>query len=100
MAALFPKASQALAQGVNSLPTSLVGDTLPPRYRALGMAGYRLVADTAVLTGPIVIGLALDHVGYGGALGAILTITALCAAVAVFALRHGTPLRERPHVVS
>jgi predicted MFS family arabinose efflux permease len=92
--------SQALAQGVNSLPPSLVGDTLPPSYRALGMAGYRLVADAAVLSGPLVIGVALDHLGYGGALGAILTTTAVCTAVATVALRHGTPLRERPRAVS
>jgi len=36
---------QALAAAVNALPLSLVGDALPPGYRGLGMAGYRLVAE-------------------------------------------------------
>src|SRR5581483_11755966 len=79
---------QALAAAVNSLPLSLVGDALPAAYRGLGMAGYRLVADVAILAGPLTAGLALDHLGVQGAWGVIWGTTALCATLAFLAARR------------
>ena len=43
---------QGLAAFVNPLPTSLLGDTLPPRQRARGIAVYRAVCDMAILSAP------------------------------------------------
>jgi MFS family permease len=74
---------QAASAGVNGLAPSLVGDALPPAYRGLGMAGYRMVADFAILAGPLAAGVALDHVGVHGAWVVICGNTALCAAVAL-----------------
>ena len=74
---------QALAAAVNALPLSLVGDALPPGYRSLGMAGYRLVADVAILAGPLAAGVALDYFGARGAWAALWGGTALCAALAL-----------------
>jgi MFS transporter, DHA1 family, multidrug resistance protein len=79
---------QALAAAVNALPLSLVGDALPAAYRGLGMAGYRLVADVAILAGPLAAGLALDHLGVQGAWGVIWSTTALCAAGAFLVARR------------
>jgi MFS family permease len=79
---------QALAAAVNALPLSLVGDALPAAYRGLGMAGYRLVADVAILAGPLAAGLALDYLGVHGAWGVIWGATALCAALAFLVARR------------
>jgi MFS family permease len=73
---------QSLSAGVNALPLSLVGDALPAAYRGLGMAGYRLVADVAILVGPLAASLALDHLGVQGAWAVIWGTTTLCAALA------------------
>jgi DHA1 family multidrug resistance protein-like MFS transporter len=79
---------QALAAAVNALPLSLVGDALPPGYRGLGMAGYRLVADVAILAGPLAAGVALDYFGVRGAWAVIWGGTALCAALALLVARR------------
>jgi predicted MFS family arabinose efflux permease len=79
---------QALAAAVNALPLSLVGDALPAGYRGLGMAGYRLVADVAILAGPLAAGIALDHFGVHGAWAVIWGGTALCAALALVVARR------------
>lgn len=79
---------QALAAAVNGLPLSLVGDALPAGYRGLGMAGYRLVADVAILAGPLAAGLALDYLGVQGAWGIIWGTTVLCGALALLVARR------------
>ena len=43
---------QGAAAFVNPIPTSLLGDALPPRQRARGIAVYRAVCDVAILSAP------------------------------------------------
>ena len=88
----------AIGAAPNPLPASLVGDALPAAYRGLGMATYRLIADSGILLGPLLAGLMLDHVGYGGALGLMWGTTAACLAVTVVAARgrKGDPSPRPP----
>ncbi len=55
---------QGLAAFVNPLPASLLGDALPVRLRARGIAVYRAVCDLALLTAPAVLGLTLQLGGF------------------------------------
>jgi MFS family permease len=80
---------QVVGSAGYALPTSLVGDALPPIYRALGMAGYRVVADVAAVVGPLVAGLALDYLGARGPLFVVLAVTALCVLLSVASLGAG-----------
>jgi MFS family permease len=61
----------ALVQGVacfaNPLPTIVMGDALTPRLRARGIAVYRAVCDTAILSAPASMGLAIQAAGFGAA---------------------------------
>jgi MFS family permease len=86
----FVVTAQGLAYFMNSFPTSLVGDSLPPHLRSIGVAGYRLVVDAAVLLAPIIVGAASDWGGFDAA--KILTI-GLTAAVrrGVVATTRRTP---------
>ncbi len=84
---------QSIGFTLNALPASLVGDALPRAYGSLGIAGYRLVADTAILAAPLVMGVALDYTGYHFPVVLLLAETALCATVALVALRRGQPTR-------
>jgi predicted MFS family arabinose efflux permease len=77
----------AIGAAPNPLPGSLIGDALPAAYRGLGMATYRLIADSGILLGPLLAGLMLDHVGYGGALALMWVTTAACLVVTVVAAR-------------
>ena len=60
---------------INALPPSLVGDSLPPDARARGIVLYRLVADSAWLVSPIVMGVALERGGFDAAKLAVLAPT-------------------------
>jgi MFS family permease len=73
---------------VNGLALSLVGDALPAGYRGLGMAGYRLVADLAILAGPLAAGLALDYLGVRGAWAVMWGTTLACGTLALLAARR------------
>jgi MFS family permease len=84
---------QAVGFTLNALPASLVGDALPRAYGGLGIAGYRLVADAAILAAPLVMGVALDYTGYSFPVVLLLAVTTLCAVVAMIALRRGQPTR-------
>jgi MFS transporter, DHA1 family, multidrug resistance protein len=79
---------QALGAAVNGLALSLVGDALPAGYRGLGMAGYRLVADLAILAGPLAAGLALDYLGVRGAWAVMWGTTLACGTLALLAARR------------
>ena len=81
----------AIGAAANPLPASLVGDALPAAYRGLGMSSFRLVADSAILLGPLATGLALDHAGYPGAVALMWITTAICLVLAVLALRGLKP---------
>jgi hypothetical protein len=82
---------QAVSFLLNALPPSLVGEALPRAYGGLGIAGYRLVADSAILTAPLVMGVTLDYTGYTFPVLLLLAETLLGAAVATVALRRGLP---------
>jgi DHA1 family multidrug resistance protein-like MFS transporter len=58
---------QGAAAFVNPLPASLLGDALPARQRAHGIAVYRAVGDMAILTAPAVLGLTLELGGFPAA---------------------------------
>ena len=58
---------QGAAAFVNPIPTSLLGDALPPRQRARGIAVYRAVCDVAILSAPAVLGLTLQLGGFAAA---------------------------------
>ena len=77
---------QGLAAFVNPLPASLLGDSLPPRLRARGIAVYRAVCDVALLTAPAVLGLTLE---LGGFAAAELATAAATLAVLVVILTSG-----------
>jgi MFS family permease len=70
---------------VNFLPVALIGDAVPANLRARGIAGYRLLADSGVLLGPLAIGIALDAGGYPLA-QAIPPLACVVALVAVWVL--------------
>jgi MFS family permease len=77
---------QGLAAFINPLPASLLGDALPPRMRARGIAVYRAVCDVALLTAPAVLGLTLE---LGGFAAAEFVTAALTLAVLVTILARG-----------
>jgi len=60
-----------LLQGVaafgNPLPASVLGDAVPARQRARGIAVYRAVCDVALLIAPAVLGLTLQLGGFAAA---------------------------------
>jgi MFS family permease len=58
---------QGVACFVNPLPTIVMGDALPPRSRPTGIAVYRAVCDTAILSAPASMGLAIQMSGFGAA---------------------------------
>jgi MFS family permease len=58
---------QGVASFVNPLPTIVMGDALSPRLRARGIAVYRAVCDTAILSAPASMGLAIQAAGFGAA---------------------------------
>jgi MFS family permease len=74
---------QGLAAFVNPLPASLLGDALPARLRARGIAIYRAVCDAALLSAPAVLGLTLQ---LGGFAAAELVTAAVTLAVLVVVL--------------
>ena len=75
---------------MNPLPVSLVGDQLPARLRADGVAAYRLVGDVGVLLAPTAIGFALDSGGFTAAelLPPLASGLAFLAALAVLRVRR------------
>src|SRR5207248_11207999 len=58
---------QGVACFVNPLPTIVMGDALAPRVRPTGIAVYRAVCDTAILSAPASMGLAIQTAGFGAA---------------------------------
>ncbi len=68
---------QGLAFFMNSFPTSLLGDALPPELRSIGVAGYRLMTDAAVLAAPLVVGAASDWRGFDAAKTLTVAVTLL-----------------------
>ena len=76
---------QGLAAFLNPLPASLLGDALPPRLRARGIAVYRAVCDVALLTAPAVLGLTLELGGFAAAefVTAALTLAVLVTILAL-----------------
>jgi MFS family permease len=80
---------QGLAAFVNPLPASLLGDALPPRLRARGIAVYRAVCDAALLSAPAVLGLTLQLGGFAAAELATAAVT-LAVLIAILILRRQT----------
>jgi MFS family permease len=72
---------QGVTFAVFPLPTTLMGDALPPRLRARGIAVYRATADVAILTAPAACGIALELGGFVAA--EVLTIAVNAAALAL-----------------
>ena len=67
---------------VNSYPPSLVGDALSGPARAQGIVAYRMIADVALLTAPMVVGVLLEIVGFDATrLAVILPTIAVLAAI-------------------
>jgi hypothetical protein len=58
---------QGVAAFVNPIPTGLLGDALPARQRARGIAVYRAVCDAALLSAPAVLGVTLQLGGFAAA---------------------------------
>ena len=86
-------AAIALLQGVsffvNPLPPGLLGDALPPRARAQGVAAYRAVSDLAVLSAPAAMGVALQLGGFPAAeFTSVLVIAVALIAVTLLAARR------------
>ncbi len=76
--------AQGAAYFMNSFPTSLVGDALPTHLRTIGVAGYRLVVDAAVLLAPLAVGGMSDWAGFDAAKALTVGVTiAILAAVLV-----------------
>ncbi len=86
-------AAQGLGYFMNSFSTSLVGDALPPHLRSIGIAGYRLVVDAAVLLAPVVVGAIADWRGFDAAKALTLAVTIVVLAVVWIAARA-----KEPHV--
>jgi MFS transporter, DHA1 family, multidrug resistance protein len=86
---------QGVAAFVNPLPASLLGDALPPRQRARGIAVYRAVCDAALLLAPAVLGLTLQLGGFAAAelTTAVTTLGVLIAIVAIGQSAH-RPVRQ------
>jgi MFS transporter, DHA1 family, multidrug resistance protein len=72
---------------ISAFPTSLVGDALPPHLRSIGITGYRLTVDGALLLAPLLVGVLADWHGFGAALTAILC-TSSAALLATWLLLH------------
>jgi len=83
---------QGVAAFVNPLPASLLGDALPARQRARGIAVYRAVCDVALLLAPAVLGLTLQ---LGGFALAELTTAVITLAVLVVIVAIGRSARSR-----
>jgi MFS family permease len=78
---------QGVAFLVYPIPTTLMGDALPPRLRPRGIAVYRAVADVAILIAPAVCGIALQVGGFAAAQA--LTVIVCAAAIAVIVFTRG-----------
>jgi len=78
---------QGAAAFVNPLPTSLLGDALPARQRARGIAVYRAVCDVAILSAPAVLGLTLQLGGFAAA-EFVTASTTLGVLVVIWLLGH------------
>jgi MFS family permease len=76
---------QGAASFVNPLPASLLGDSLPARQRARGIAVFRAVCDAALLSAPAVLGLALQFGGFAAAEWVTASIT-LAAIIVIWAV--------------
>jgi MFS family permease len=85
---------QGVAFLVYPVPTTLMGDALPPRLRARGIAVYRAVADVAILSAPAACGIALQFGGFVAAEVLTIAVSAVSLVVLVFAGR-GSLLRQR-----
>ncbi|HET6320219.1 MAG TPA: MFS transporter [Chloroflexota bacterium] len=76
---------QGVAQFVNPIPTTVMGDALPPHMRARGIAVYRTVCDVAILSAPASMGLALQVAGFPAAevvnVSVCLLVLVTCAAL-------------------
>jgi MFS family permease len=81
---------QGLAAFVNPLPTSVLGDALPARQRARGIAVYRAVCDVALLSAPAVLGLTLQLGGF-----ALAELTTAAATLAVLIVIVAVGQRRR-----
>jgi MFS transporter, DHA1 family, multidrug resistance protein len=78
---------QGAAAFVNPLPTSLLGDALPARQRARGIAVYRAVCDLALLSAPAVLGLTLQLGGFAVA-ELVTASTTLGVLIVIWMLGH------------
>jgi MFS family permease len=87
----------SVGYAVNSFPTSLVGDALPGPARAQGIVGYRMIADVALLTAPVVVGVLLEVVGFDATRVAVLvpTVAVLAAIVLLIPESRGWGLGAR-----
>ena len=74
---------QGVAFLVYPIPTTLMGDSLPPRLRARGIAVYRAVADVAILTAPAAMGIALQWGGFVAAEMVTIAVTGVSLALIV-----------------
>lgn len=84
-------AIQGVAYLINALPPSMIGDAMrssPARVQAIAV--YRLVADSGLLIGPIVVGIVLDNGGYNAAVWAAIVPTVLILLALVPLLRGRT----------
>jgi MFS family permease len=87
---------QGVAAFINPLPTTVMGDALPPHLRARGIAVYRTVCDVAILSAPASMGLALQLAGFPAAEVVNLSVS-LAVVIAVTALYWRRPMEARQH---
>jgi MFS family permease len=90
---------QGVAFFVNPLPTSLMGDALPARLRARGIAVYRTVCDVALLSAPATLGVALQFGGFGAAelVSVLMTAVVLVLVIVVSRAFDLTKLAKMAH---
>lgn len=91
---------QGAACFVNPLPTIVMGDALAPRLRPTGIAVYRAVCDTAILSAPASMGLAIQAAGFGAAesLNVAVAGLALVGVGLLYAASHAQyVVHERAH---
>jgi DHA1 family multidrug resistance protein-like MFS transporter len=86
---------QGVACFVNPLPTSLMGDALPARLRARGIAVYRTVCDVALLSAPATLGAALQLGGFAAAQLVTVLMTVVVLVLVVGTTRPGMAGQRR-----
>jgi MFS transporter, DHA1 family, multidrug resistance protein len=88
-------AAQGVGYFINSFPTSLIGDALPAHLRSVGIAGYRIMVDGAILAAPVMVGFATDWRGFGAAKALTLGIS-VAILLGVWLATRGPAVKPAP----